>query len=63
MVLCRRWNVLLSSEIFSYFTEAGMLSPTGSSKPFDAKADGYIRGEGCGVVVLKRLSDALSGRR
>ncbi|OLR92460.1 type I polyketide synthase [Actinokineospora bangkokensis] len=38
--------------------EAGALGPDGRSTPFDAAADGYGRGEGCGVVVLKRLADA-----
>ncbi|MFI9407007.1 SDR family NAD(P)-dependent oxidoreductase [Nocardia sp. NPDC052316] len=40
-------------------SQVGMLSPTGTSAPFDAAADGIVLGEGVGVVVLRRLSDAL----
>jgi 3-oxoacyl-(acyl-carrier-protein) synthase/SAM-dependent methyltransferase/acyl carrier protein len=52
-------NVLLSPELMLAFSAAHMLSPEGRCKTFDAGADGYVRGEGCGVVVLKRLADAL----
>lgn len=44
------------------FAKARMLSPDGACKTFDADANGYVRSEGCGVVVLKRLSDALRDR-
>ena len=51
-------NAILSAELTSVFAEAGMLALDGRCKTFDAAADGYVRGEGCGIVALKRLSDA-----
>ncbi len=39
---------------------AQMLSPDGKCKTFDSSANGYVRSEGCGVIVLKRLKDAVS---
>lgn len=53
-------NVLLSPEWFIVLDKARMLAPDGHCKTFDVAADGYVRSEGCGVVVLKRLSDALA---
>lgn len=52
-------NLLLSPAVFRGFDQSGALSKTGACHSFDADADGFVRGEGCGVVVLKRLSDAL----
>src|SRR5581483_4984800 len=52
-------NLLLAPGVFRAFDQTGALSPTGACHTFDADADGFVRGEGCGVVVLKRLSDAV----
>lgn len=53
-------NVLLSPATMITFSSAHMLSPDGRCKTFDAAADGYVRGEGCGVIVIKRLEDAIA---
>src|SRR5262249_46342035 len=55
-------NLILSPIGSIAISSAGMLAPDGLCKTFDAGADGYVRGEGCGVVVLKRLSDAVRDR-
>ena len=60
MALAGGVNVILSPNIFIALSKASMLAADGRCKTFDASADGYGRGEGCGVVVLKRLSDALA---
>ncbi len=51
-------NVILSGRLLEFRANAGMLSPDGQCKTFDASANGYVRGEGCGILVLKRLADA-----
>ncbi|MFI6704889.1 SDR family NAD(P)-dependent oxidoreductase [Nonomuraea sp. NPDC050478] len=53
-------NVLLSPTGFVGFSQASMLSPTGRCRAFSADADGFVRSEGGGVVVLKRLEEALA---
>ncbi|WP_148294269.1 SDR family NAD(P)-dependent oxidoreductase, partial [Azospirillum sp. B506] len=52
-------NLILSPGYMTMLSETQALSPDGRCKTFDARADGFVRGEGAGVVVLKRLSDAL----
>ncbi|MCA0456386.1 MAG: type I polyketide synthase [Chloroflexi bacterium] len=53
-------NALLVPENFVCFAGWGMMAPDGRCKTFDASADGFVRGEGCGILVLKRLSDAIA---
>jgi acyl transferase domain-containing protein/surfactin synthase thioesterase subunit/acyl carrier protein len=60
LVLAGGVNLILSPELTQVFAEAQMLSPDGRCKAFDEKANGYVRSEGCGVVVLKRLADAIA---
>ena len=51
-------NLILSPEMSIAMSKNHTMAPDGHCKPFSAAADGYVRGEGCGVVVLKRLRDA-----
>ncbi len=53
-------NVLLDPHTTVAMTAFGAMSPTGRCRAFGADADGYVRAEGCGVVVLRRLEDALA---
>lgn len=60
LVLAGGVNLILAPSGSIALSKIGMLAPDGRCKTFDARADGFARGEGCGVVVLKRLSDALA---
>jgi acyl transferase domain-containing protein/thioesterase domain-containing protein/acyl carrier protein len=51
-------NAIITPETTIAFSKARMLSPEGKCRPFDSRANGYVRGEGCGLVLLKKLSDA-----
>ena len=51
-------NIMISATAALPIAKWGMMSPDGRCKTFDARANGFVRGEGCGVLVLKRLSDA-----
>ncbi|MFI6774047.1 SDR family NAD(P)-dependent oxidoreductase [Nocardia sp. NPDC050412] len=51
-------NIMLTPEFMLSGTQWGMFSPTGRCHAFDSRADGLVRSEGVGIVVLKRLSDA-----
>ncbi|HEU5331325.1 MAG TPA: beta-ketoacyl synthase N-terminal-like domain-containing protein [Actinocrinis sp.] len=52
-------NLMLVPELSIFMSKIDALSPTGVCRPFDASADGVVRGEGCGVIVLKRYDDAV----
>ncbi|HEY4303069.1 MAG TPA: beta-ketoacyl synthase N-terminal-like domain-containing protein [Gemmatimonadaceae bacterium] len=54
-------NLILTPELNINFSKAGMMSRDGRCRTFDAKASGYVRGEGGGLIVLRRLSDAIAG--
>lgn len=55
MALCGGVSCIIEPRVFVALSKAKMISPEGTSKPFSSSADGYGRGEGCGVVFLKPL--------
>ncbi|XP_053716151.1 uncharacterized protein LOC128756038 [Synchiropus splendidus] len=59
MAICGGVNCIIEPRVFVALSKAKMISPDGISKPFSSRADGYGRGEGCGVVLLKPLQKAL----
>ena len=59
MAIAMGVNVILAPELSISFSQAGMLSPTGRCHTFSTDADGFVRGEGCGAVLLKRYRDAI----
>jgi acyl transferase domain-containing protein len=60
MALAGGVNAILLPELLIGFSKAQMMAADGRCKAFDAHADGFVRAEGCGMVVLKRLSDAVA---
>ncbi|MBN3311154.1 LNKS synthase, partial [Amia calva] len=58
MAICGGVNCIIEPRVFVALSKAKIISPDGTSKPFSRKADGYGRGEGCGVVLLKPLGKA-----
>ncbi|XP_068160649.1 phthioceranic/hydroxyphthioceranic acid synthase [Antennarius striatus] len=59
MAVCGGVNCIIEPRVFVALSKAKMISPDGTSKPFSNRADGYGRGEGCGVVLLKPLKKAI----
>jgi acyl transferase domain-containing protein len=51
-------NLILGPDVTIALSKSHMMAPDGRCKAFDARADGFVRGEGCGLLVLKRASDA-----
>lgn len=53
-------SLMITPDLMISLSKVGFMAPDGRSKTFDARADGFGRGEGCGVIILKRLADAVS---
>ena len=62
MALAGGVNAILSPTTTIALSKAHMMAPDGTCKTFDSRADGFVRAEGCGIIMLKRLSDAESNR-
>jgi acyl transferase domain-containing protein len=62
MAIAAGVQLILSPELSIAFSRSGLMTPDGRCKTFDARADGYVRSEGCAVVVLKPLAAALAHR-
>ncbi|XP_040022748.2 mycocerosic acid synthase-like polyketide synthase [Gasterosteus aculeatus] len=60
MALCGGVSCIIEPRVFVALSKAKMISPDGTSRPFCSRADGYGRGEGCGVVLLKPLKTAMN---
>ena len=60
MALAGGVNVITSPNLYQNLSAASFLNPSGSSRAFDASANGYCRGEGAGILVLKPLSQAVA---
>ncbi|WP_414590455.1 aminotransferase class III-fold pyridoxal phosphate-dependent enzyme [Anabaena sp. CCY 9614] len=59
LVIAGGVSLMLTPDMTITFSQARMMAPDGRCKTFDASANGYVRGEGCGILILKRLSDAI----
>src|SRR5690606_34982027 len=53
-------NLMITPHVTVALSKGGFMSPTGHCWTFDANADGFVRSEGCAVIMLKRLSDAVA---
>ena len=60
LVLAGGVSLMILPDMTITFSQARMMSSVGRCQTFDAEADGYVRGEGCGLIVIKRLEDAMS---
>src|SRR5690606_24771881 len=60
MALAGGVNMILMPETTVTLSKAKVMAPDGRCKAFDSRADGFVRGEGCGIVVLKKLADAVA---